>query len=354
VAALTGVIGFGGSAFERTEDFNVGCVAVGVAVGVVVVAVVVVDVAGFGGALTFGFASSGKIRGMAAAQIQRSATEITIAAKIRFSISGNRVPTSRIEDVTTRQPSHPQPAAAEQAVLFDGLHHIHRARRLEATHRRQDRGDETFVETKQRNSDTPHRRSAPTLFRHARQRAAQILTVIGERGVDGIRLHIHHEVESLAVERPLPSIDLTRPALEAIARVRFSDLSCRGDSDAGVGQTVRGEEQNGVAREKLAAGFVHVKKLATLRQPLIFRQRLGPLRVCCALHRLAAPLDSEALATLATAARQHRLTILRPHADEETVRALPAAVVRLKSALHDLTSGQTQARMMLIPREEKA
>src|SRR6478672_6902103 len=46
----------------------------------VVVFVVAVDATGFG------FASSGKIRGAIAAQIHRSATEITIAAKIRFSI----------------------------------------------------------------------------------------------------------------------------------------------------------------------------------------------------------------------------------------------------------------------------
>src|SRR5439155_15958388 len=66
----------------------------------------------------FGFASSGKIRGAMAAQIQRNAIEITIAVKIRFSISGNRVPTSRIEDVAPRQPSHSQPAAAQNAVPF--------------------------------------------------------------------------------------------------------------------------------------------------------------------------------------------------------------------------------------------
>jgi len=47
-----------------------------------VAAVVVVD----GG--VFGLASSGKRRGATAAQIQRNATDMTIAAKIRFSIQG--------------------------------------------------------------------------------------------------------------------------------------------------------------------------------------------------------------------------------------------------------------------------
>jgi hypothetical protein len=45
-------------------------------------------------------------------------------------------------------------------------------------------------------------------------------------------------------------------------------------------------------------------------------------------------LNGEALATLAATPGENRLTVLRPHADEETMRALAAAVVWLKSSLH--------------------
>ena len=45
--------------------------------------------------------------------------------------------------------------------------------------------------------------------------------------------------------------------------------------------------------------------------------------------------DGKTLATLAATAREHRLSVLRPHPDEETMRALAAAIVGLKSTLHE-------------------
>jgi hypothetical protein len=49
----------------------------------------------------------------------------------------------------------------------------------------------------------------------------------------------------------------------------------------------------------------------------------------------AVVLDGEALAALATTAGEHCLTILRPHPDEEAVRALATPVIGLKGTLHD-------------------
>jgi len=45
-------------------------------------------------------------------------------------------------------------------------------------------------------------------------------------------------------------------------------------------------------------------------------------------------LNGEPLAAFTTAAREHGLTVFGTHADEKTVRALAATVVRLKSTLH--------------------
>src|SRR5438067_10366179 len=106
-----------------------------------------------------------------------------------------------------------------------------------------------------------------------------------------------------------------------------------------MGQVVAGEEEHCVAGKDFSARFVDPKKLAAFRQSLRFRQRLRTAGVCSLFH-LGMRLNGETLAALATTAREHGLTILRPHADEEAVRALAAAVVRLKSAFHVLTLGK--------------
>src|SRR5688500_16594189 len=97
-------------------------VAVTVSIVVVFVAVSTFAASGF-------FASSGKNFGSAHDQRPRRAIEITTARKILFSISGDRVPTSRIERVAACESLHAKPDAARDAVFFDGVHRIHRTRR---------------------------------------------------------------------------------------------------------------------------------------------------------------------------------------------------------------------------------
>src|SRR5687768_11585271 len=131
-SALTGAAATGDAAATAGGGavLVVADVDVGVDVAVVVVA---------GGGVVFagaGFlASSGKSFGAIAAHPQRKAIEITIARKIRFSISRDGVPTSRIERVAARQAPDAEPDAAQHAVFLDGLHRIHRARRFETAHR---------------------------------------------------------------------------------------------------------------------------------------------------------------------------------------------------------------------------
>ena len=86
-----------------------------------------------------GLTRSGKSFGAIAAQVHRSAIEITTAAKIRFSISWDRVPTSWIQRMTAGEPSHAEPDSANDAILFHCLRRVDRARRLEPAHRRQQR-----------------------------------------------------------------------------------------------------------------------------------------------------------------------------------------------------------------------
>src|SRR5881394_3678593 len=88
------------------------------------------------------FASSGKSFGAAYAQSQRKPIEIRTAMKIRFSISRDGVPASSVQGVTAGQPAQAHPDAAKRSVLLDRMRHVHRAGRLEAAQRREQRRDE--------------------------------------------------------------------------------------------------------------------------------------------------------------------------------------------------------------------
>jgi hypothetical protein len=59
--------------------------------------------------------------------------------------------------MTAEETSDRQPAAAHRAIFFHGVHGIQRARRLETTHRRQNRGDDHLVESQQGEKQPAHR-----------------------------------------------------------------------------------------------------------------------------------------------------------------------------------------------------
>src|SRR5687768_12091245 len=104
--AATGAAGVGGT----FTSVGAAAGALDVVVAGVAVAVVEVVSGGFGG--TGFFASSGKIAG--ASHDQRTSTPIErrIATKMRFSMSGDGVPTSRIERVTAAEAADAHPDAA--------------------------------------------------------------------------------------------------------------------------------------------------------------------------------------------------------------------------------------------------
>src|SRR5436309_886718 len=127
-------------------------VGAGAAVPVVPV-VCVAGVAGVAGFVTAGFAGglkySGSTFGAAQAHSQRKPIEIRTAVKIRFSISRDGVPTSRIEDVAAREAADAEPHSAQGSVFFDGLHHVDRAGRLEAAHGGEQRREKSLVAAEQ-------------------------------------------------------------------------------------------------------------------------------------------------------------------------------------------------------------
>src|SRR5437588_8698776 len=245
---------------------------------VVAVVAVVAVTAGFGGAGFF--ASSGKSLGATAAHNHSRPIEIRTAAKIRFSMSGDGVPTSRIERMAARQTSHAHPDAAERAIFFDRLQHVDRAGRLEAAHRREQRRDEPLVETQEcQNDGAHHSSSGRALLRELLQRALQVVAELFEARLGGVRLDIDDDVQRVAVERErlaLAAVDLASPAFESIANGCFSEFLRRGDADSGERESVGSGEDHTIAGEPLAAGLIYVKKLASFRQSLLFGETFGP------------------------------------------------------------------------------
>ena len=137
------------------------------------------------------------------------------------------------------------------------------------------------------------------------------------------------EAERLA----LPPVHLARPPLQTIANVGFPELLRRGDADSRVRQAVGGEEENRVAGKDFAACLVDLDELATLRESASLSVEPDQAAGLPPSYTASAPLDGQALAALAAAARENCLAVLGPHPDQEAVRALATAVVRLKSTL---------------------
>src|SRR3954464_7606499 len=294
-----------------------GTTTAGVSTGAVVV-VVVLDVGGATGAgavdvdvveVTAAFSGtgffirSGNSFGATAAQSQRNPIEISTATKIRFSISRDRVPSSRIERVAARQPAHAEPDAAQCAVLFDRLHHVNRAGGLEAAHRRQQRGKKSLVETERGESEDAHGSSGSAALGHdALEGALQVEAVVAPTRLHRIRFDVDDDVERAAVDvegTALTPVDLAGPPFQPVAHVCLATFFCRGDADARVRKVVRGIEQYAVAGKEFAAGFVDAKELAAFGQSFLFRQSLGAGGKSAGIGWQS--LDRQALAALATA-----------------------------------------------------
>ena len=182
--------------------------------------------------------------------------------------------------MAARQTPHADPDAAERAIFFDRLHHVDRAGRLEAAHRRQQRRNQPLVETKECEENGAHHSSTGcALPDDLLQRALQVIPEFIEARLGGVRLDIDDHVQRVAVEREriaLAAVDLASPAFESIANGCFSEFLRRGDADSGERERVGRGEDDTIAGEPLAAGLIYVKKLAPFRQSLLFGETFGP------------------------------------------------------------------------------
>jgi len=129
--------------------------------------------------------------------------------------------------------------------------------------------------------------------------------------------------------RRMPAEDVAHPPLGAVAHHRGADFARGGDPQPGmaeeIGQGVQHEER---ARAAPAAPIT-AQEIAPLTQSIAPAKALG------AHDRGPGRSDSQALAPLGAAARQHGAPVLGGHALAKAVGALTSAVVGLESALHD-------------------
>jgi hypothetical protein len=122
--------------------------------------------------------------------------------------------------------------------------------------------------------------SSPALFGDSSEGTAEIDAEIIEFRGGGIRLDVHDDVNRPFVEQerlPFAPVHLARPSLQLVPDVGLADFLRGRDSDPRTVEHIRGEEENGVAREKFSAGLVDVKEFTPLRQPGLPGKRLRPV-----------------------------------------------------------------------------
>ena len=119
--------------------------------------------------------------------------------------------------------------------------------------------------------------SAASLLVHLLENAHQIVAILAEGHFGGVRLYVHDKVQCIAIQPEryaLTPVDLPRPTLQPISNVCLSEFLSRRDADPRIRKLVRGEEENAISGEKFATRLVDSQKVATLRQPPLFRQSL--------------------------------------------------------------------------------
>src|ERR1700726_3875708 len=119
--------------------------------------------------------------------------------------------------------------------------------------------------------------SAAALLAQLFQNAPQVVVILAEVHRSGVGLYVHDNVHWVPVERErraLPTVNLARPPLQSISNVCLSDFLGRRNADPRIPKFVRGKEENAISGEQFPTHVVDSKKLATLRQPALFRQSL--------------------------------------------------------------------------------
>lgn len=152
----------------------------------------------------------------------------------------------------------------------------------------------------------------------------------GKRGIDHLWTRDDDDIESGWFD--LPAEDLSHQAFRAVAPDGAAELPGGGHAEAGRSQAVGQDEEGQEPTLDPRAPLVHPLELRPPTDALLRTERgrtvaHDPARAVSSYGQTLAPFGPPAL--------QHQTTVLRPHPDEEAMRPLAAACVRLKRAFHD-------------------
>ena len=245
--------------------------------------------------------------------------------------------------MTARNALQGEPRSACEAVTRDGLHRVHRARRMKPARPAGNWTEQELIPAHERYAEAHG--PGHVRLRIAAQLTQGVLKIRREgrkRGVVRLTPRNRHDVERRGLTARLgrPAAEqLSQPTLRAIAR-HGAAQPARGDdaqpiAAAGVGPA---EQRDKSCRDPSAARL-HRGELPTMTQTRIRPKRFGQLQ---GLGR-----NREALSPLGAAALEHRAAVLGAHPNKKTVRATTPAAVGLKSTLHDARGTPAGSRRIM-------
>lgn len=158
------------------------------------------------------------------------------------------------------------------------------------------------------------------------QQAQEFRLQLIERGRSGGRIEVYHEIPiaDLPALRPAAK-HLSHPSAQPVAQDRRAHFPAGGDPEPGPLLAVREVMDVAYTTASPAPPAITQKVLRTLVQAVC-----GPQ----GLVQRESRLGGQALAAAPATAGEDGPAVLGSHADQETMGALAAAVVRLKRALH--------------------
>jgi hypothetical protein len=245
--------------------------------------------------------------------------------------------------MTARNALHGEPRSACEAVTRDGLHRVHRARRMKPARPAGNWTEQQLIPAHERHAEAhgPGHVRLPI----AAQLPQGVLKICREglkRGVVRLAPRNRDDIERRGLTARLGRLtakQLSQPTLRAIARHRAAQ-STRGDdaqpiAAAGIGPA----EQSDKSCRNPSAARLHRSELPTMTQTRIRPKRFGQLQGLGRNRKTLSPLGAATL--------EHRAAVLGAHPNKKTVRAATPAAVGLKSTLHDAQGTPADSRRIM-------
>jgi hypothetical protein len=233
--------------------------------------------------------------------------------------------------MTTRHACQGEPRSARKAVGRQGLHRVHRARRMKPARPAGKRTEQKLIPAHERHAKAhgPRHQRLPI----SAQLAQGSLKICGERGKGRIvRLatrngnDVERRPRAARLGRPAPE-HLSQPTLGTIADDRAPQPTRRDDAQPIAPTGVGARQQRDKSCRDPSAVRLHRGELPTMTQTRMRPKRFGQLQ---GLGR-----NRQALSPFSATPLKHRAAILGAHTDKKTVRAATPAAIGLEGTLHE-------------------